>query len=107
MGTSNIEILESFQAKILRIITDAPRYIPNAMLCRDPRLTTVKHTVKTYSFTYRSRLAKQPNRLAPPLIQGPTYLRRLKRKHPQDLQTTFWLRSGETQQTKSVNAIQA
>jgi hypothetical protein len=86
-STSNIEILKRFQAKILRIITDAPRYIPTAMLRRDLRVTTVQHTVKTYSITYRSRIAKHPNRLTPPLIQRPTYPRRLNRKHPQDLQT--------------------
>ena len=88
-STSNIEILERFQAKVLRIITDAPWYIPNAMLHRDLRVTTVKHTVKAYSIAYRCRIAKHPNRLAPPLIQAPSYTRRLKRKHPQDLQTTF------------------
>jgi hypothetical protein len=52
-STSNIEILERFQAKVLRIITDAPRYIPNAILHRDLRVPTIKHTVKTYSVTYR------------------------------------------------------
>jgi hypothetical protein len=88
-GTSNIEILERFQAKVLRIITDAPYYFPNGMLHRDLRVTTVKHTVKAYSIAYSCRIAKHPNRLAPPLIQEPSYPRRLKRKHPQDLQTTF------------------
>jgi hypothetical protein len=28
-STSNIEILERFQSKALRMITDAPRYVPN------------------------------------------------------------------------------
>ena len=88
-STSNIEILERFQAKVLRIITDAPWYIQNAMLHRDLHVSTVKHTVKAYIITYRCRIAKHPNRLTPPLIQGPSYPRRLKRKHPQDLQTTF------------------
>jgi hypothetical protein len=87
-STSNIEILERFQAKALRVITDAPWYIPNAMLHRDLRVSTVKHTVKNFSITYRRRVAQHPNRLTPPLIQGPSYPRRLKRKHPQDLQTT-------------------
>ena len=44
VSTSNIEILERFQAKVLRIITDAPWYIPNAMLHRDLHVPTVKHT---------------------------------------------------------------
>jgi hypothetical protein len=28
---SNIEILERFQAKVLRMITDAPWYVPNVL----------------------------------------------------------------------------
>jgi len=28
---SNLENLERFQSKVLRIITDAPRYVPNAV----------------------------------------------------------------------------
>jgi hypothetical protein len=29
---SNIEILENFQGKVLRMITDAPWYVPNTVL---------------------------------------------------------------------------
>jgi hypothetical protein len=31
-STSNIEILERFQSKVLRMITDAPWYVPNVIL---------------------------------------------------------------------------
>jgi hypothetical protein len=34
-SNSNIEILERFQAKVLRIITDAPWYVPNTVIKRD------------------------------------------------------------------------
>ena len=34
-SNSNIEILERFQSKVLRIITDAPRYVPNVVIKRD------------------------------------------------------------------------
>jgi hypothetical protein len=85
-STSNIEILERFQAKALRVIAAAPWYISNAMLHRDLRVAPVKHTVRTASIAYRCRIARHPNRLTPPLIQGPSYLRRLKRRHPQDMQ---------------------
>jgi len=88
MSTSNIEILERFQAKALRVITDAPWYISNAMLHRELRVSTVKHTVKNFSITYHRRIAQHPNLLKPPLIQGPSYPRRLKRKYPLDLPTT-------------------
>jgi hypothetical protein len=39
------------------------------------------------SRTHPGRIAQHPNRQTPPLIQGPSYPRRLKRKDPQDLQT--------------------
>jgi len=34
-SNSNLEILERFQSKVLRIITDAPCYVPNAVIKRD------------------------------------------------------------------------
>ena len=34
-SNSNIDILERFQSKVLRITTNAPRYVSNAMLRRD------------------------------------------------------------------------
>jgi len=86
---SNIDILERFQAKVLRIITGAPWYVPNALIHRDVRVSTVKHAARTYSTTYHRRLEKHPNRLAQSLVRGLSYPRRLKRKYPQDLQTSF------------------
>jgi hypothetical protein len=34
-STSNIEILERFQSKALRMIADAPWYVPNVILRQD------------------------------------------------------------------------
>jgi hypothetical protein len=34
-STSNIEILERFQSKALRVIVDAPWYVPNTVIRRD------------------------------------------------------------------------
>ena len=34
-SNSNIETLERFQSKVLRIITNAPRYVPNVVIKRD------------------------------------------------------------------------
>jgi hypothetical protein len=65
VSTSNIDILERFQAKALRVITAAPWYIPNAMLHRDLSVASVKHTVKNFSITYRRRIAQHPNRPGP------------------------------------------
>ena len=41
-SNSNLEILERFQSKVLRIITDAPWYVPNAMIKRDLQVPTVR-----------------------------------------------------------------
>jgi hypothetical protein len=34
-SNSNTEILERFKSKVLRIITDAPRYVANGVIKRD------------------------------------------------------------------------
>jgi hypothetical protein len=44
-STSNIEILERFQSKALRIIVDAPWYVPNTHIRRDLQLTSVKEEI--------------------------------------------------------------
>jgi hypothetical protein len=36
---SNIEILERFQGKLLRMINDAPWYVPNMVLRQDLQIT--------------------------------------------------------------------
>jgi hypothetical protein len=41
-STSNIETLERFQSKALRIIVDAPWYVPNNHIRRDLQMTSVK-----------------------------------------------------------------
>jgi hypothetical protein len=41
-STSNIEILERFQSKVLRIIVFAPRYVPNSLIRRDLSCRTVR-----------------------------------------------------------------
>jgi hypothetical protein len=41
-STSNIEILERFQSKPLRMIVDATWYVPNMVIRRDLQIPTVK-----------------------------------------------------------------
>jgi hypothetical protein len=41
-STSNIEILERFQSKALRMIVDAPWYVPNTLVRRDLQIPSVK-----------------------------------------------------------------
>ena len=68
-----------FQSKVLRIITDAPRYLPSAVIKRDLKVLSVRQEVLNYSVTYRQRLDDHPNRLAKSLFQRTNYNPRLKR----------------------------
>ena len=78
-SNSNLDILERFQSKVLRIITDAPWYVPNKVIRRDLKVSSVRQEVRIYSVTYRHRLDAHPNRLAKSLFQGPAPNRWLKR----------------------------
>ena len=86
-STSNLEILERFQSKVLRIITGAPWYVPNTVLKSDLQVPTVRQEVKNYSATYRQRLDVHPNKLAKTLFSSQTCNRRLKRHYPAELAT--------------------
>jgi hypothetical protein len=44
-STSNIEILERFQSKALRMIVGAPWYVPNTVIRRDLHTPTVKEEI--------------------------------------------------------------
>jgi hypothetical protein len=48
-STSNTEILERFQSKALRMIVDAPWYVPNTVIRRDLQTPTVKEEIRRYS----------------------------------------------------------
>jgi hypothetical protein len=68
-STSNIEILERFQSKALRMIVDAPWYMPNTVIRRDLQIPTVKEEIRGYSSRYGARLSAHPNHLIINLIQ--------------------------------------
>jgi len=78
-SNSNIVTLERFQSKVLRVITDAPWYVPNAVIKRGLKVRSVRQEVRNYSVTYRQRLDDHPNRLAKSLYQRTHYNLRLKR----------------------------
>jgi hypothetical protein len=44
-STSNIEIFERFQSKALRIIKDAPWYVPNTMIQKGVHILTVENEI--------------------------------------------------------------
>lgn len=86
-STSNIEILQRFQSKTLRKITNAPWYITNVQLHTDLQLPTVKEEINTRILTYKTRIDTHPNPLAANLMANTITFRRLKRTAPQDLLT--------------------
>ena len=85
-SNSNLEILERFQSKVLRI-TDAPWYVPNAIIKRDLQVPTVRQEARKYSANYRKRLDTQPSNLANALFREKLGTRRLKRLYTADLVT--------------------
>jgi len=68
-SNSNLEILERFQSKVLRTITDAPWYVPNTIINHDLQIPTVKEEARRYSANCRKRLDTQPKNLANTLFQ--------------------------------------
>ena len=82
-------MLESFQSKVLLLITDALRYVPNAVIKCDLQVLSVRQEVRNYNVTYRQRLDDHPNSLAKSLLLRANYNPRLKRYYPADLATRF------------------
>jgi hypothetical protein len=60
--TSNIEIMERFQSKALRLITAAPWYVPNAFIRNDLQIPTIKEEITRLSSKCSAGLNTQPNR---------------------------------------------
>jgi hypothetical protein len=80
--------LERLQSKALRMIVDAPWYVPNKVIRRDLQIPTVKEEIRRYSSQYSARLSTHSNDLTINLIELPD-IRRLRRHLPNDLLTSF------------------
>jgi hypothetical protein len=87
-STSNIEILERFQSKALRLITDAPWYVPNAIIQLDLQVPSSKEEIRRLSAQYYARLCTHPNLLATQLSRSSAF-KRLRRHLPSDLPHRF------------------
>jgi hypothetical protein len=87
-STSNIEIAERLQAKVLRMIVNAPWYVPNALIRRDLHISTVKKEICVSSSHREARLRSHPNPLIEDLLWLPNN-RRLKRYLPNELPARF------------------
>jgi hypothetical protein len=87
-STFNIGILERFQSKALRMIVDAPWYVPDTVIQRDLQIPSVKAEVCRYSSQYSACLGAHPNYVIVNLAELPDN-RRLRRHLPNDLPTSF------------------
>lgn len=88
-ATSNLAMLDRFQNKVLRIIVDAPWYVPNNVILSDLKIPTVKSEIKKYSSRYKDRLFAHPNDTVQHLMEDNNEPKRLKRYKPSDLPTRF------------------
>lgn len=84
-ANSNLEILQRFQPKMLRIIVDVPWFVTNESLHRDLKMPTIKEEIKNLAIRYRDRLEIHPNAYSVGLMKEDGSVRRLKRKILQDL----------------------
>lgn len=82
---SNIDILERYQSKTLRLITNAPWFVTNKNIGKDMNMLTVKQEIRKLSESYLQRLHNHPNPLAVSLLDCSNETRRLKRRHVLDL----------------------
>jgi hypothetical protein len=87
-STSNIEIAEHIQSKVLRIIVDAPWYVPNMIIRRDLQAPLVKEEILHDNSKYIMHLCVHPNDLVVNLTAQPNN-RQLRRHLPKDLPTRF------------------
>jgi hypothetical protein len=62
-SNSNIEILECFQSKDLRLTVNAPWYVPNSVIRKDLGIPPVKEEISRFSSHYAVRISVHPNEL--------------------------------------------
>lgn len=82
---SNVDILQRFQSKTLRLITNAPWFVNNNTIHNDLNIPIIKDEIKRFSSNYLNRLSYHPNVLAISLLDDSDEVKRLKRLHILDL----------------------
>jgi hypothetical protein len=85
VSKSNISIIQKGRSKILRMIANAPWYVPNITLHEDLNVPLVKEVIKQRSIRYHNKIEGHVNILIQPLLE-PHNERRIKRNWPADLQ---------------------
>ncbi|KAH8366867.1 hypothetical protein KR084_010520 [Drosophila pseudotakahashii] len=77
-SSSNIDIIQRAQSKILRTITGAPWYVRNDNIHRDLGILPVKDEILKQKASYLTKLTSHPNQLARGLARV-SYRTRLQR----------------------------
>uniref|UniRef100_A0A6B2EET6 Putative reverse transcriptase n=1 Tax=Phlebotomus kandelakii TaxID=1109342 RepID=A0A6B2EET6_9DIPT len=80
---SNVNIIQRFENKVLRQVTNAPWYVTNETIRNDLRIPDVKTEIQKQRRNYAMRLQNHPNTLARDLLKN-TGSTRLKRKRLPD-----------------------
>ncbi|KAL0270294.1 UNVERIFIED_CONTAM: hypothetical protein PYX00_007756 [Menopon gallinae] len=88
-SSSNLEILERFQSKTLRLLTKAPWFVPNRVLHEDLGVPSIKAEIGRLTSSYSVRLEGHTNPLANSLLQELEDQRRLRRYKPLDSLTRY------------------
>ena len=78
---SNIDIIQRFQSKILRMFSHAPWYVRNYPIHSDLNINTVLEEIRKSSANYLLRLQRHPNPLARALLNAETDISRINRMH--------------------------
>jgi hypothetical protein len=76
---SNISVMQRYQSKLLRTITNAPWYVTNQTLHSDLRIPYVRSVLQDYIHKHRSALEVHSNLFVEPVLHT-THTRRLKRR---------------------------
>ena len=84
---SNTAIMQRYQSKILRLITNAPRYVNNQTLHTDLQIPFVHTLFQDHIRKRRNTLESHPNPLVEPILHS-EHNRRLKRRWTFD--STNW-----------------
>ena len=82
---SNIDVIQRFQSKVLRMISAAPWYISNSIIHHDLNIPTVQAEIRRFCERYKDRLENHSNLLARDLLNNEHNIRRLQRRHIFDI----------------------
>jgi hypothetical protein len=79
---SNIKILQTYQSKTLRMITNVPWYVSNQTLHDDLKIPFISDVIHSQAINYRNRNTKHKKELIAALTDVPPTERKLKNNGP-------------------------